>query len=288
MNNNQPDSKIPTAQLGVVERLAARSPSIIDVMRHHMPAGHLHEVFSAHACDIASAAAFAQILVAQFLLHRTPDAMEQPLAAQAIRRGPCFWVQQISGVKQAILHPPGMAEMGFELEGCYQVHAASPLAALRAAADIARCGGIGAVLVQIEGNPRILDLTATRRLALAAEKNNAPVILLRSDATPMPSAAYSRWQIKSAASTALSANAPGLPTFAAELLRHRKFMAGISAVLEWDAHGRTMREVKMNAHYDLKSINQSIPQDEPPTKIFGSVSALPARQPDRTRWQSAA
>jgi protein ImuA len=304
MNINQPDSASPSvaalAQFGtagvVGDDRPAAMPPVIDVLRYHMPPGHLHEIFTAQTCDMACGVAFAQILATEFLI---PSVTPVPIAGTGTggnhhhaRQAPFFWVRVAGRVNHPVLHPPGMAEMGFSLDNYYQVHAENPLAALRAAADIARCNGVGAVFVQIAGNPAILDLTATRRLALAAEKTGAPVILLRTDAAVMPSAAYSRWQISSTPSAALPANAPGLPTIAAELLRHRKLMGGISGRLEWDAYRRVMREVAAGeateTNHNSQPIRQSNPQDATRTTISGSISALPARQPDIARWQSAA
>src|SRR3546814_12065708 len=98
---------------------------------------------------------------------------------------------------------------------------------LRCAADAARCAGLGVVIAECWGHPRVLDLTATRRLTLAAEKSGVTILLLRMDAEPMPRAADTRWQVRAAPSQALEANAPGHAALEIELLRRRAGPAGM-------------------------------------------------------------
>lgn len=52
------------------------------------------------------------------------------------------------------------------------------LSVLRAAADILGCSGIGAVVIEPWGDARALDLTASRRLVLAAETSGITAFIL--------------------------------------------------------------------------------------------------------------
>jgi protein ImuA len=128
-------------------------------------------------------------------------------------------------------------------------------AVLRAGVEAARCKSLGAALIEIFGAPRALDLTATLRLARAAEASGVTVFLLRIRAGqeaaqetgtligplagthaktgPPPSAAASRWRARAQNSRALAANAPGAPCFSVTLLRHRGGLADRSWRLEW-------------------------------------------------------
>jgi protein ImuA len=296
MNNIVSDSAWQASMSSMAEYADTRQASVYDILRHHLPGDHLHEVYAASPSDAACAVGFARMLLSLLSVHN--DAGSILLASNSSKnadgerkqnRGPCFWVTPARRAGQPALHALGLTEMGFGTGDCYQVHAATPLVALRAAADIVRCGGIGAVLLMVTGNPAILDLTATRRLALAAEKNATPVILLRIEARQMPSAAYSRWQIKSAASRPLPADAPGLPTFDVELLRHRKFMGGGTVRLEWDPYDRTIRQTALSAaENDRQQTRQTSPHDDPRTKIPSNISALPVRQPYGALRKSAA
>ena len=197
-----------------------------------LPANACHEVLAAGKADAASLFGFGIMLAMM-------------LAGDA----PCFLIREQRRGDGALLYPPGLAQLGLEPDRCFSVHAPDLLAALRAAADIARSDAAGAVLVEVDGNPRLLDLTASRRLALAAEKSGTAVLLLRSGAREAPSAAYSRWQVRSALSTspALAADEEkglgfGPPAFAVTLLRHRRMAAGMEARLIWNVEERRFDE----------------------------------------------
>src|SRR3546814_10246605 len=62
---------------------------------------------------------------------------------------------------------------------------------LRAAAEIVRCDEVGVAVIELWRQPRPLDLTASRRLAVAAEASGVTALMLRIDAAPTPSAARS-------------------------------------------------------------------------------------------------
>ncbi len=154
------------------------------------------------------------------------------MAARAAKGRPFVWVRQDRG--EGELYGEGLAAFGLDPRHCLVVRAAQAADVLRAADEAARCSGLGAALVEIRGNPRVLDLTASRRLALAADASGVTLVLIRLGAEPAPSAATSRWRVGAAASTPLAANAPGRPAFAAALLRHRSGLGPRDWRLEWD------------------------------------------------------
>ncbi len=145
------------------------------------------------------------------------------------------------------LHGPGLAAFGLDPRRIILLEARDGLAALQGALEGARTPALGAVVVALFGEVRALDLTASRRLALAAERSGAPVLLVRAGAQPRPSAAESRFEARAAPSRALPANAPGPPAFAAILLRHRQGLAPQAWHLEWnrDAHRLDSRPVPL-------------------------------------------
>lgn len=193
--------------------------------------GRIHEVYATEGDDLASAAGFI-MGVAMGMAH--PGGMLLWLRVQrSTRQG---------GVVQA----RGWAELGgspgLGLVGLVP----DAKALLRAGVDALRCAALGAVIVEGWGAMRELDLTASRRLALAAEKSGVPLLLLRQDATPVPSAAQTRWQVAAAPSSALPGNAPGGPTFDVTLLRQRSGPCSLGWRLEWDRDRHMFREAVLS------------------------------------------
>ncbi len=183
----------------------------------------LHEIFAAETADSAAAAAFALMLALR--------------CGQAAT--PIFWVREDRAEKTSgRLYGLGLKELGVDPAQFTIVHVPDARAALGAAAEITRCNALGdaagAVVIQLHGNVPLLDLSATRRLALAAAQSGVLALVLRVLAEPQPSAAQSRWQVCAAASTALAANAPGRTALMIRLLRHRAGIPEFETRIEWD------------------------------------------------------
>ncbi|HKR92971.1 hypothetical protein, partial [Novosphingobium sp.] len=182
--------------------------------------GHLHEI---HVKAEAFSAALA------FIFGSLDKAGAQPiLLARSARR---------AGLRMRI-YGPGVAGLGIDPARLLIVETDDDRALLQAGLDAARCPDLAAVMLETWGSLPLYDLTASRRLVLAAEKSCTPVIVLRCEAAPGATAAHSRWIIRSAPSVPLAANAPGLPVCEAELSRRRGGPLGMRWRLEWnDANG---------------------------------------------------
>ena len=179
----------------------------------------LHEVFAAETGDSSAAAAFSLMLA----LRADHDAL------------PILWVREEHAEKACgRLYASGLIDLGADPAQFITIDAVDARAALRTGADIARCGAVGAVIVELHGKVPLLDLTASRRLALAAAKSGVLTLLLRVSAEPQPSAAQTRWQVSTAPSSPSVANAPGNPALMIELLRHRAGLPGFTTRIEWD------------------------------------------------------
>lgn len=211
--------------------LPVGAPIVDDRLQGGIVRNGLHEFFGAEKADATAAAAFALLL-----------ALRLPESEMRI-----FW---ISGDKErqasGRLYPPGLAEMGTDPAKMLLVQAADLRDALRAAADSIRSKAAGAVILEAHGNARLIDLISTRRLALAAKEAGVLALLVRGDAVPMPSAASTRWQVKSAPSTPLPGNAPGLATFDISLLRHRGGIAPFAARVTWDHATRSFHDAPLS------------------------------------------
>ena len=184
--------------------------------------GQLHELFAGQADDAGAAAGVAVALA---------------LAARAL---PLLWLRTEGTERQAgRVQASGLAELGADPASLLLGVVPDEAALLRAAADAARCAGLGTLLVEAWGRAPGIDLTATRRLMLAAEASGVTVLLLRVEARPVPSAAATRWQVEAMLSLALEADAPGLPAFTLTCLRRRGGPEGQRWCVEWNRDTRT-------------------------------------------------
>ena len=190
--------------------------------------GALHEIFASQIMDEPSAASFAVTL-----------------AIRASGKRPVIWVRQdFVGLEMGEIYAPGLNELGLSPDRLILVRARDAPSVLRAGEEAARCPPLGAVLIEPWGNPKALDLVASRRLALAAARSNVPLFMVRAGGTALPSAAATRWRIKSAPSVELEAEAPGHPAFSVELLRDRIGAAGRTWIVEWDRDKRTFKDLE--------------------------------------------
>ena len=141
------------------------------------------------------------------------------LLAQLDRSKPLLWVQERMAILESgRIHPPGLP--GHEL---IHVEARDARDALWAMEEGLRCSGLSGVIGEIWGDPRALDFTATRRLAVASERSGVAAFLIRLGGSANLSGARMRWRIGSAPSllNELDQKAPGLPAWDAELFRAR-------------------------------------------------------------------
>lgn len=157
------------------------------------------------------------------------------LALLAAGPKPLFWVRpDYEAMEYGAVSPNGVGELGGDPRNLILVRVPNAAEALSAAADILPCPHVGALLLELEGAPKPLDLVAGRRLAFAAAASGVTVIVLREGAVPQASAALTRWQVASLASPA-DDDDWGAPRFVAELVRHRAGGLG-KFLLQWDCN----------------------------------------------------
>ena len=186
------------------------------------------------------------------------------LAARASGLRPILWVRQdFLDTEAGGLNASGLAELGLDPRRIILVRTRDAEGALRAGEQAARCGSLGAVLIEPWGEPKILDFTASRRLSLASGKSGVPILLLRAAAAPSHSAAMTRWSVRAAQSQALEANAPGFPAFELTLLRHRGGTAGQTWCVEWNRDGKCFQSHQRSGAAPLSRPVVSIPPGRP-------------------------
>ncbi len=156
------------------------------------------------------------------------------LAGRITARRPLVWVRQdFSEIESGALSMSGFSELGLDPRCLVTVRAADADSALRTAADALACDALGAVVLEVFGEARQLDLVASRKLTLAAQASGVTALLLRLAATPQPSTAETRWIVRAAHSPPGSVfSAWGAPVFDVELVRNRHGPVG-RWIMEW-------------------------------------------------------
>ncbi len=199
-------------------RIRLGAPGVDAALGGGLLKGALHEIYAASTADTAAASGFCA-----------------GLALRAAGGKPVLWItQDMLETEAGRLHGPGLAAFGLDPARVILVRARDAGDALRAGAAAARSPALGAAVISPWGEPQALDLTASRRLSLAAEASGVTVLLLRAAAAPAPGSAATRWLIGTEPSRALAANAPGFPAFHAALARQRGGVSGVAWRLEWN------------------------------------------------------
>jgi len=156
------------------------------------------------------------------------------LAGRVTARRPLVWVRQdFSEIESGALSMSGLTELGLDPRALVTVRATDADAALRTTADALACDALGAVVLEVWGQPRQFDLVASRKLTLAAQASGVTALLLRLAAEPQPSTAETRWIVRAAHSPPSAPwHAWGAPVFDAELVRNRHGPVG-RWIMEW-------------------------------------------------------
>lgn len=185
-----------------------------------LPTGALHELYAGRNDDGAALCGLG-------------------LASAATTGAPLLWVrQEMVDCETGSPCSVGLEAHGLAPSRLILLRVRDTLAAIQAGLEGARTAGLAMVVIELWGEGKIYDLTASRRLALAARASGTTVLVLRTAATPVPSAADTRWQARAVPTRALAANAPGLPAFEITLLRARNGLEGLRYCLEWDRDAR--------------------------------------------------
>lgn len=189
------------------------------------------------------------------------------VAGRVSPRRPLVWVRQdFSEIESGALSMSGLSELGLDPRLLVTVRAQDTDAALRTAADALACDAVGAVVLEVWGEGRQLDLVASRKLTLAAQASGVTALLLRMAAEPRPSTAETRWIVRAAHSPPSSPwSAWGAPVFDAQLVRNRHGPVG-RWIMEWNCDG---------CHFTEPASHPQL------------VAATPARQPHQAAAQGA-
>ena len=220
--------------------------------------GALHEAWAASTVDMPALSGFGGALAQRLHSH-----LQRPV----------IWVRQsMAEAETGLLYAPGLVSFGLDPDHLITVRTRTVAELLAAGLEAARCNAVAAAIVEAWDPRGALDLTAARRLSLAAEKSGATALILRVCPTPPPSSALTRWRIAAAPSHSPAASAPGYPAFDITLQRNRNGHAGQCWRVEWN--------------HDDKCFQQAKPLPRPGVSVSerGSSEAAgrhPAQRPDR-------
>lgn len=152
-------------------------------------------------------------------------------------------------------YPPGLAQFGLDPAKLIVIRAAKRDECLWASEQaLTARGAVVICALGLRGKP--LDLKATRRLLLFAERNGSKCLLVRPLAEA--SAAWTRWRVAPAVSAA-EGRELGRPAYALELVRNRAGPAGARFIIEWNAHARAFEQ--RDVARDLSAASEHRPAD---------------------------
>lgn len=151
--------------------------------------------------------------------------------AQASHNAQLLWVREAAAaVETGDPYGPGLAGFALAPDRLVVARLRTHIEALRAALEGARCQALRVVLLE---TMRPVDLTASRRLKLAAEKSGVQVILIQLAGVSMANAAQVRWATRAVPAT-VAPDAEERPVFDVTVLKHPAGEAGRRILARWD------------------------------------------------------
>lgn len=216
--------------------LATGAPALDAVLGGGLPRAALTEIHGLHTRDAGAAAGFALALTVLAL--KTAD---QPAPLLWVAAGEAF---PEAGVPYApgILHRFGIAHSALLIASARRLEDA-----LWVAEEAAALTALSAVLLEVRGSPRKLDLTATRRLHHRARDAARPFYLLRQAGLPDPTAAPVRLVVSPAPAgerrtlSGSLAGSIGPPAFTVTVSRSPTAKPA-TLILEWNRDERAFTE----------------------------------------------
>jgi protein ImuA len=237
------DARVPsddTRPSLVSRRAGAALPFGIAEIDGHLGGGlrrnALHELHCAESRNAAAATGFAAALLA-----RLSAADDRPM----------LWIVEKAAADEAgAIHGRGLEQFGLDPRRLIVVRLKAARDALWVFEEGLRCHGLSAVITEIRGHPPLLDLTASRRLALRAREHGVMGMFLRQAGATQAGATQNgvnhadasttRWLVapRPAAADADDPAGIGNPAWRLTLERNRTGIPGTFDV-EWNHARRT-------------------------------------------------
>jgi protein ImuA len=200
--------------------LSLRVETIDVVLGGGLAFGALHELAPPLSFHAGAAAGFAFALAA----------LAQTKSQQVL------WIQSAFARTEAgAPYGPGLDCFGLPVDRLIVLEAACAIDALWAMEEALKCRAVMVVIAELCDDGPATDLTAMRRLSLAARAGGGLGLLLRHRTSSAPSAAVTRWEVASALSVRDRFGGLGRTTFALSLTKNRYGPCG-RWILTWDHH----------------------------------------------------
>jgi protein ImuA len=197
-------------------------PDIDMALGGGLPRGALHEFSPAAPMHLAAATGLAMALTARV----------------CGAKGQTLWiVTEFALMEGGGPYGPGLDLFGLPSARLLVLRVPRAVDALWAMEEALRCRALTSVIAELADDTPADDLTATRRLMLAAREGNCPGFVLRYRATDAPSAAATRWQVAAAPSQPDAYGGLGRARFELSLRKNRRGPCG-RWTIEWDHHER--------------------------------------------------
>jgi protein ImuA len=186
--------------------------------------GALHEIFPAAPVHLGAACGFV-LALAVLAGKGRPGATRGTLLIQT----------DMARFEGGAPYGLGLDLFGLPSRRLLVLRARRPIDALFAMEEALKCRALACVIAELPDHAA--DLTATRRLSLAARSHDGIGLLLRHRSTSMPSAAMTRWEVAALAGERDAYGGLGTTTFQLSLVKNRRGPCGRFRVA-WSHHER--------------------------------------------------
>jgi protein ImuA len=201
-------------------------PRLDDLLGGGLAFGALHEMAPQRAPDFGAATGFTLALAALSAKRATEDATQ--------RGRETLWIQtDYARLEGGAIHGAGLDLFGLPSHRLLVLRARRAIDALFAMEEALKCRALASVIAELPDDGT--DLTATRRLSLAAREGNGLGLLLRHRSSSLPSAAMTRWSVAALPGTRDEFGGLGRTSFLLSLVKNRRGPCGRLSIA-WDHH----------------------------------------------------
>jgi protein ImuA len=203
-------------------------PAFDDLFPHGLPLAGLTEIRAAETRHAGAMTGFCVAMLVRIGLSRP---------------GPILWARSgQAGRETGMAAGLGLVHLGFDPSRLLVVRVREAAQVLWAMEEGLGCAGLAAVVGELHGPSRALDLTASRRLALRARESGVPALLVGHAAPALASAAAARMCVTPRLSRPAGGfqDGPGFPAWTVTIEKNRTGRTG-RVDLEWNSDDRCFR-----------------------------------------------